>query len=71
MQEKYRKKYKEAETPLKCEYADIMGKSFFNLPERNETSCNGFRNKYNSVLSDVCVKCRFVRKDDENGSCCS
>lgn len=41
----------------KCEYAALMQKVYFPLPEIKDGKCNGYRNRYTKGLSNICKQC--------------
>lgn len=51
----------------KCEYIDSMRKVYFDKPKQHNDKCEGYRNKYNNRLSQVCENCqhRGDINDDE------
>lgn len=41
----------------KCEYMELMLKTFFQRPKQENGKCEGYRNRYTREPSTVCKRC--------------
>lgn len=52
-----------------CEYIEAMRKVYFPPPKQSNGKCDGFKNKYNGNVSNVCRDCNYlkgiIKNDDE------